>query len=115
MSYELDAKHGYQFGVQVIQNVGPYGYLQFPDLYSGLLATQKVIFIIAFAAIFSAMVLLASRYFATPLALALWLLPVVIVQFAIGPLIDSLPINKEVSPSWTRYFTSSCFWPVITC
>ena len=96
MSYEFYARHGYQFGVDVIQNVGPYGYLQFPAVYSGLLTTRKVIFLVAFAAIFSAMVLLASRYFATPLALALWLLPVVTMQFAIGPLIDSLPLGTGV-------------------
>ncbi len=96
MSYEFYARHGYQFGVDVIQNVGPYGYLQFPAVYSGLLTTRKVIFLVAFAAIFSAMVLLASRYFATPPALAVWLLPVVTMQFAIGPLIDSLPLGTGV-------------------
>jgi hypothetical protein len=96
MSYEFYAKFSYQFGVEVVTNVGPYGYLQFPDIYSGLLPTQKVIFILAFAAIFSTMVLLASRYFATPLRQAVWLLPVVSMQFAIGPLIDSLPLGTGV-------------------
>ena len=93
MSYEFYAKNGYQFGVEVIHNVGPYGYLQFPDLYSGLLATQKVIFTLAFAAVFSTAALLATRYFATPLAVALWLLPLATMQFAIGPLINSLPLD----------------------
>ena len=109
-------KDGYQFGVEVIHNVGPYGYLQFPDLYSGLLATQKVMFTLAFAAVFSTAALLATRYFATPLAVALWLLPLATMQFAIGPLINSLPLDTGAfSPLLDRYSTYSFFWRATTC
>jgi hypothetical protein len=90
MSYEFYAKNNYQFGIDVVQNVGPYGYLHFPRVYSGLLPWRKAIFILAFSVMFSAMVLLASRYFDGAVAVGTWLLLAIGTQIAVDPLMDAI-------------------------
>ncbi|MBF0175380.1 MAG: hypothetical protein HQL63_00815 [Magnetococcales bacterium] len=44
LSYEFYLKKGYQFGVQVIQNIGPLGLLNYPNIYTGLYEYQKIIY-----------------------------------------------------------------------
>ena len=42
-AYEYYAAHGFQFGAQVYQNVGPYGFVHYGDTYCGYLHAQKLI------------------------------------------------------------------------
>ena len=70
---EFYVQHGYQFGVDTVQNTGPYGYLHYMRDYAGTLVGSKVIFAVAFAAMFSVMILSACKYFATRSAVVLWL------------------------------------------
>jgi hypothetical protein len=42
-TYEYYAAHDFQFGTQVYQNVGPYGFVHYGDTYSGYLHAQKVV------------------------------------------------------------------------
>lgn len=41
-AFEYYAAHHFQFGEQVYQNVGPYGYLYFPSVYAGYLPVRKI-------------------------------------------------------------------------
>ena len=42
-SFEYYAAHHFQFGQQVYQNVGPYGYVHYGSIYAGYLHIQKVL------------------------------------------------------------------------
>jgi hypothetical protein len=74
MSFEFYARAKYQFGLDVIQNVGPYGYLQYPNAYSGILPTQKLVFGIMFGLVVAWFALEARRYFATRAGQVTWFL-----------------------------------------
>lgn len=76
MAFEFYAKHNYQFGVDVIQNVGPYGYLSYPYDYSGILPTQKLLFGILFGLTLAWFVIDARRYFFSTTGRVLWFLAI---------------------------------------
>jgi hypothetical protein len=63
MAYEFFANQKSQFGTEVFQNVGPYGHLQFPQFYSGILPLQKLGFGIAFGVLVAALIVYSFRYF----------------------------------------------------
>jgi len=92
MSFEFYAKAKYQFGRDVIQNVGPYGYLQNPHSYSGILPTQKLLFGVLFGMTVAWFALGARRYFATTTAKAVWFLTLfftlVLSQEQLDPICD---------------------------
>ncbi len=72
MSFEFYARAKYQFGLDVIQNVGPYGYLQYPYDYSGILPVQKLLFGIFFGMGAAWLALGARRYFFSLTAKITW-------------------------------------------
>jgi hypothetical protein len=74
MSYEFYASKKVQFGVDVIQNVGPYGYMQYPLLYSGILPYQKAAFSVLFSLILTWLAFFSARFFTSTALVALWLL-----------------------------------------
>jgi hypothetical protein len=74
MSFEFYARAKYQFGLDVIQNVGPYGYLQYPYDYSGILPVQKLLFGILFGMMTAWLALDARRYFFSMTAKVAWFL-----------------------------------------
>jgi hypothetical protein len=76
MSFEFYARAKYQFGLDVIQNVGPYGYLQYPHVYSGILPAQKLVFGIAFGLVAAWFALGARRYFSTTAGQVVWFLAI---------------------------------------
>lgn len=76
MSFEFYAHARYQFGVDVIQNVGPYGYLQYPRTYSGILPVPKLAFGILFGLVLAWAVMDARKYFPTAGTKVLWFLAV---------------------------------------
>ena len=86
MCYEYNAMNARQFGIDVVNNVGPYGYLDFPRVYSGLLPWRKTAFVLAFSAMFSTMVLLAGKYFSSRAALGTWFCLVLGTQLALDRL-----------------------------
>jgi len=49
---EYWVKSGFRFGVDIIQNVGPYGYVQYPSIYSGFIAWEKLIASVVLAVVF---------------------------------------------------------------
>jgi hypothetical protein len=73
MSFEFFTKSHYQYGVDFVQNVGPYGFLQYPRTYSGILSGFKIAFNIIFAAVFALLALLACRSFSSWIGKGLWL------------------------------------------
>jgi hypothetical protein len=73
LSFEFYAQQHYQFGVDVIQNVGPYGYLQYPRDYSGLLPLRKLAFQVAFGLLCAGLTIRARRYFASAVAKVLFI------------------------------------------
>ena len=76
MAFEFYARDKYQFGVDVIQNIGPYGYLSYPYDYSGILGTQKVLFGIMFGLAAAWYALEARKYFSSMAAKAVWFLAI---------------------------------------
>jgi hypothetical protein len=76
MAFEFYAHAKYQFGVDVIQNIGPYGYLSYPYDYSGILGTQKVLFGILFGLAAAWYALDARRYFSSTAGKAVWFLAI---------------------------------------
>ena len=92
MSFEFYAHAKYQFGLDVVQNVGPYGYLQNPYSYSGILPTQKLLFGVLFGLTVAWLALAARRYFTTMTAKAVWFLTLfftlVLSQQQLDPICD---------------------------
>ena len=92
MSFEFYARAKYQFGPEVIQNVGPYGYLQNPHSYSGILPVQKLLFGVLFGMTVAWFALAARRYFATTAAKVVWFLTLfftlVLSQEQLDPITD---------------------------
>ena len=76
MSFEFYARAKSQFGVDVIQNVGPYGYLNYPYDYSGILPVPKLLFGILFGLAAAWYVLEARKYFFSTAAKTVWFLSV---------------------------------------
>jgi hypothetical protein len=76
MGYDYCAKNHYQVGVDLLHIVGPYGFLQFPGVYSGWVVNQKLVFGILFGVIFSCAVLRALRFFPSRSVRLVWLLAV---------------------------------------
>jgi hypothetical protein len=76
LSYEYFAERKFQFGTQVIQNIGPYGHLGFPQFYAGIRADQKLCFSAVYAALLSVLVLLGLRYFEGKWERIAWLLAI---------------------------------------
>jgi len=74
MSFEFYAREQAQFGLDVIQNVGPYGYLQYPHDYSGILPTQKLLFGIGFGLAVAWFALEARKYYGSAAARGVWFL-----------------------------------------
>jgi hypothetical protein len=92
MAFEFYAKHHYQFGVDVVQNVGPYGYLSYPYDYSGILPTQKLMFGILFGLALAWFALEARRYFFSPAGKIIWFLGIFL---ALTPRYEELdPISE---------------------
>ncbi len=79
MAFEFYAKHKYQFGVDVVQNVGPYGYLSYPYDYSGILPMQKLLFGILFGLTLAWFALEARRYFFSTTGKVIWFLAIFLV------------------------------------
>jgi hypothetical protein len=90
MSFEYYAHARYQFGVDVIQNIGPYGYLQFPRDYSGILPAQKFLFGIVFALILAWLALSARLYFSSLPAKIIWFLAIILAPIPAGEDLDQL-------------------------
>src|SRR5436190_2109105 len=44
-SFDYFAAHHFQFGQQIYQNVGPYGYVHYAATYSGYLRVQKILLV----------------------------------------------------------------------
>jgi hypothetical protein len=76
LAFEYFAAHKFQFGTQVIQNIGPYGYFGFPQFYAGILPNQKLCFSVLFASVLSLLLLLGLRQFEGCKARAIWLVAV---------------------------------------
>jgi hypothetical protein len=76
MSFEFYAQAKYQFGRDVIQNVGPYGYLQYPAVYSGILPNEKLGFGILFGLVLGWFVLEGRRFFPTTAGKVTWFLAI---------------------------------------
>ncbi len=76
MAFEFYAHAKYHFGVDVIQNVGPYGYLNYPYDYSGILPVQKLVFGILFGLVMAWYVLDARRYFYSTAGKVIWILAI---------------------------------------
>jgi hypothetical protein len=55
--FEIYYKQGTKFGTEVIQNIGPYGFLTFPFSYGGFVPAEKLIYNFAFTFLFVLMVL----------------------------------------------------------
>jgi hypothetical protein len=92
MAFEFYAKHHYQFGVDVVQNVGPYGYLSYPYDYSGILPTQKLMFGILFGLALAWFALEARRYFFSSAGKIIWFLGIFL---ALTPRYEELdPISE---------------------
>ena len=87
MAFEWYSLHHYQFGVDVIQNVGPYGFLQYPAEYSGLLPYRKVLFSAALAILVGLLAHRALRYFEKP-GKVLWIACLFLMPVPIGFAID---------------------------
>ena len=51
--FEYALKHGFQFGVDLIDNVGPYGYLHYPYIYAGGAAGVKTIWYAAICFVYA--------------------------------------------------------------
>lgn len=74
MTFEYYAYNKAQWGVDVIQNVGPYGYLNYPYDYSGILPTPKLLFGIFFGLTLAWYALDARRYFYSTAGKIIWFL-----------------------------------------
>jgi hypothetical protein len=72
MSFEFYARAKYLFGVDVIQNVGPYGYLSYPFDYSGILPTQKLLFGVIFGLILAWSAVAARTFFHSMIGKTVW-------------------------------------------
>ena len=90
LSYEYFAEHQFQFGTQVIQNIGPYGYFGFPQFYAGIRADQKLCFSALYAALLSVLVLASLRYFKGKGAQIVWL-----VTIAFSPVLPHAGVAGE--------------------
>lgn len=89
MSFEFYARAKAQFGVDVIQNVGPYGYLQYPYDYSGILPTQKLLFGILFGMLVAWFALDARNYFFTTTGKVIWF---------VGLFLALVPEHEDLDP-----------------
>ena len=58
--FEYAFNHGFQFGIDIIDNVGPYGYLHYPYIYAGGAFGTKTFWF--------ALICLVYAYYATELA-----------------------------------------------
>lgn len=85
MAAEFYMRHGYQFGVEVVQNIGPYGLLQYPRIYGGIMPAPKIAFGILFPLAFAGLVLLSTRYFETGIGRTTWL----VCSFAVALAADA--------------------------
>jgi hypothetical protein len=61
--FEVHYVKGTKFGTDVIQNIGPYGFLSFPFTYGGFAYTEKIIYNFFFTFIFACMVLWTVGHF----------------------------------------------------
>ena len=71
-TYEYLAAHDFQFGVQVYQNVGPYGFLHYGDTYSGYLHVQKVVLKNLWRLVLFLLILWTLRWLPGPVLKACW-------------------------------------------
>lgn len=91
-TFEYYFEHGFQWGVDVIQNVGPLGFLHYADSYAGIVR-GRLVFEFLWAAVLAAMILSARRLFGNAGYRAVWLLAV----FAALSAEESL-LRTEVAP-----------------
>lgn len=61
-AYDYWLENDYQWGSELSQNVGPAGFLNYPQLYSGFLVIEKLIFHLIITSILVALVIYYARY-----------------------------------------------------
>lgn len=72
--YEYQFAQRMQWGTDLIETAGPFGFLHFADTYSGILWRAKILFQFAWAAVLSLLIVQAAwRFFANGGVRALWL------------------------------------------
>ena len=73
LSFDYFSAEGFRYGVEVINNVGPLGFLEYPTSYTGLHNTARLISQYVLAAVFALMALHSQRYFSTPARATAWI------------------------------------------
>lgn len=102
-STDYFALHGTQFGVDLVQNVGPLGWAHQTHIYSGMLHAQKLVLHSALRVALCVLVFVALRWFRSGIAQAAWLaLPLVPILFGSARL-DSYEVTGEVWNDLTVY------------
>ena len=76
-SLEYFAARGIQFGTQLVQNVGPLGWIQYSAVYAGFLHPQKIVLGLLRAAALCVLLLWACTRFRGRVARIAWLLSIV--------------------------------------
>jgi hypothetical protein len=99
-SLEYFATRGIQFGTQLIQNVGPLGWIHYSGVYAGFLQDQKVAFGLLRAIALTALLLWAATRFGTRIASALWLLSLV-AFVPLYPVGEASEVDFLLFEQWT--------------
>jgi len=99
-SLEYFAIRGIQFGTQLIQNVGPLGWIHYSGVYAGFLQDQKVAFGLLRAIALTALLLWAGTRFGSRIASALWLLTLVafVPMYPVG---EASEVDFLLFEQWT--------------
>lgn len=85
-TFEFYAAQGFQFGIQVVQNVGPYGYVHYSSTFADMLTERKVALHLAFRAALVLMWLCALRTLTPRRPLwAAWAAAWVLLLGSLGP------------------------------
>ncbi len=92
-SYDFWTAHRMQYGVDFVQNVGPYGFIDFPDLYDGFLVVEKLIATIVLTAALVALVIFVSKHLA-PKATK-WFFYLAVVMFSPASRINPIYITAD--------------------
>jgi len=107
-SYEYFAARGFQFGTQIVQNVGPLGWIHYGAVYAGFLHDEKLVLKALTRLLFVALLLWSCTRFRSRVTQVAWLLAFV----ALLPIGDaSDPDFLEVNDVWaylSAYLSGIC-------
>lgn len=104
-TFEYYAARHFQFGTQVYQNIGPYGYVQYVSTYSGYLHLQKTVLANACRLILLLLIIWASRQLPRP-GLRIWWWASFFLAVALGSLI---PEDLEQPLSYLAIYLAALY------